>query len=97
MAAPSPRGSLGRRTVCGRTEQRRPPASKRTKVRLDWYEGVFLLLQQRSKHPREMVITPKASTSLLLQAALHGRVLVLEGLEKAERNILPNIYPDACT
>jgi len=25
--------------------------------------GGFLLLQQRSKHPREMVITPKASTS----------------------------------
>jgi len=27
--------------------------------------GVFLLLQQRSEHPREMVITPKASTSHL--------------------------------
>jgi len=27
--------------------------------------GVFLLLQQRSKHPREMVMTPKVSTSLL--------------------------------
>jgi len=27
--------------------------------------GVFLLLQQPSKHPRDMVITPKASTSLL--------------------------------
>ena len=27
------------------------------------YGGVFLLLPQRSKHPREMVITPKASTS----------------------------------
>jgi len=26
--------------------------------------GVFLLLPQRSKHPREMVITPKASTSI---------------------------------
>jgi len=29
VAAPSPRASLGRRTVCGRTEQRRPPVSKR--------------------------------------------------------------------
>ena len=28
------------------------------------YGGVFLLLQQRSKLPREMVITPEASTSL---------------------------------
>jgi len=28
LAAPSPRASLGRRTVCGRTEQRRPPVSK---------------------------------------------------------------------
>ena len=27
------------------------------------YGGVFLLLQQRSKHLREMAITPKASTS----------------------------------
>jgi len=36
-----------------------------TKLRLEWYGGVFLLLQQRSKHPREMVITPKASTSLV--------------------------------
>jgi len=35
-----------------------------TKLRLEWYGKVFLLLQQRSKHPREMVITPKASTSL---------------------------------
>ena len=43
MAAPSPRASLGRRTVCGRTEQRRPPVSKRyeTKVRMVW--GNFLI------------------------------------------------------
>jgi len=33
-----------------------------TKLRLEYYGGVFLFLQQRSKHPREMVITPKAST-----------------------------------
>jgi len=33
-----------------------------TKPWLEWYGGVFLLLQQRSKHPREMIITPKAST-----------------------------------
>jgi len=37
-----------------------------TKLKLEWYRGVFLLLQQRSKHPREMVIMPKASTSLFL-------------------------------
>ena len=36
-----------------------------TKLRLEWYGGDFLLLQQRSKHPREMVIAPEASTSLL--------------------------------
>jgi len=38
-----------------------------TKLRLEWYGGVFLLLllQQRSKHPREMVITLKVSTSLV--------------------------------
>jgi len=34
-----------------------------TKLRLEWNGGFSLLLQQRSKHPREMVITPKASTS----------------------------------
>ena len=36
-----------------------------TKLRLEWHEGVFLSLQQRSKHPRDMVITLKASTSLV--------------------------------
>jgi len=40
-----------------------------TKLRLEWYGGVFLLLRQRSKHPREMVITPKASTSKKFSAA----------------------------
>ena len=35
-----------------------------TKLRLECgYGGVFLLLQQRSKHPQKMVVTPKASTS----------------------------------
>jgi len=38
VAAPSPRASLGRRTVYGRTEQRRPPVWKRyeTKVIMVW-------------------------------------------------------------
>jgi len=38
VAAPSPRASLGRRTVCGRTEQRRPLVLERyeTKVRMVW-------------------------------------------------------------
>jgi len=31
---------------------------------------IFFLLQERSKHPREMVVTPKASTSSLVKAAL---------------------------
>ena len=39
VAAPSPRASLGRRTVCGRTEHRRPPVLKRyeTKVIMVYY------------------------------------------------------------
>ena len=43
VAVPSPSASLGRHTVCGRTEQRRPPVSKRyeTKVILVW--GSFLI------------------------------------------------------
>jgi len=41
VAAPSPRASLGLRAVCGRTEQRRPPVSKRyeTKIRMVWGGG----------------------------------------------------------
>jgi len=34
-----------------------------TKQRLEWCGGIFLLLQQRSKHLREMIVTAKASTS----------------------------------
>jgi len=43
VAASLPRASLGRRTVCGRTEQRQPPVLKRyeTKVRMVW--GSFLI------------------------------------------------------
>jgi len=48
---PSPRASLGRRTVCGRTEQRRPSVSKRyeTKVRMVW--GSFLIAAAALKTP----------------------------------------------
>jgi len=52
VAAPSPRASLGRRTVCGRTEQRRPPISKRyeTKVRMGVW-GRFLIAAAALKTP----------------------------------------------
>ena len=51
VAAPSPRASLGPRTVCGRTEQRRPPVSKRneTKVRMAW--GSFRIAAAALKTP----------------------------------------------
>ena len=51
VATPLPRASLGRRTVCGRTEQRRPPGSKRykTKVRMVW--GSFLIAAAVLKTP----------------------------------------------
>jgi len=51
VAAPSTRASLGRRTVCGRTEQRMPPVSKRreTKVRMVW--GSFLIAAAALKTP----------------------------------------------
>jgi len=50
-AAPSPNASLGRRAVCGRTEQRRPPGTKRyeTKVRMVW--GSFLIAAAALKTP----------------------------------------------
>ena len=38
VTAPSPRASLGRRTVCGRTEQRRPHGRSVAKLRLERYE-----------------------------------------------------------
>ena len=52
VAAPSPRASLGRRMVCGRTEQRRPQVSKRyeTKVRM-WVWGSFLIAAAALKTP----------------------------------------------
>ena len=31
--------------------------------RLEWYVGKFIMLQQRSKHSRKVVLTPKASIS----------------------------------
>ena len=51
VAERSPRASLGRRTVCGRTEQRRPPVSKRyeTKVRMVWER--FLIVAAALKSP----------------------------------------------
>jgi len=51
VAAPSPRASPGRRTVCGRTEQRRAQGSKRckTKVRMLW--GSFLIVAAAFKPP----------------------------------------------
>jgi len=44
-----------------------------TKVRIGrgYLWGSFRLLPQRSKHPRERVITPKASTSILASALRH--------------------------
>jgi len=59
-----PRESVGRRTVCGRTEQRRPPVSKRyeTKGRMVW--GSFPIAAAALKTPTRMVMTPKAATSL---------------------------------
>jgi len=42
------------------------------KLRLEWYGGVFVLLQQRSKPPREVVMMPKASTSLLTGCETDG-------------------------
>jgi len=73
VAAPSPRASLGRRTVCGRTEQLSAAgfeALRNYKVRIGrgYLWGSFLMLPQRSKHPREMVITPKASTSIFVSS-----------------------------
>jgi len=75
VAAPSPRASLGRRTVCGRTEQRRPPVSKRyeTKVRMVW--GSFLIAAAALKTPTRNcynIITPKAPTLYRVSSSSPG-------------------------
>jgi len=48
------------------------------KLRLKLYEGVFVFLQQRSKHLREIVVTPKASTSIVVLLVLRwgARLLI---------------------
>ena len=51
VAAPSPRASLGRRTVCGRTEQRRPPVSKRYEIKVRMVWGSFLIAAAALKTP----------------------------------------------
>jgi len=43
VAAPSPIASLGRRNVCGRTEQRRPLVSKRYETKDKMVYGSFLI------------------------------------------------------
>ena len=54
VAAPSPRASLGRRTVCERTEQRRPPVSKRheTKLRMVWGEFSYYCSSAQNTHEK---------------------------------------------
>jgi len=51
MAAPSPGASLGRRMVCGRTEQRRPPVSKRYKTKVRMVQESFLIAAAALKTP----------------------------------------------
>jgi len=43
VAAPLPRASLGRRSVCGRTEQRWPPVSKRYEIKVRMVWGSFCI------------------------------------------------------
>jgi len=51
VTAPSPRASLGRRMVCGRTEQRRPPVSKRYEIKVRMVWGSFLIAAAALKTP----------------------------------------------
>jgi len=51
VAAPSPRASIGRRTVCGRTEQRRPQCSKRCETKVGPVWGSFLVAAAALKPP----------------------------------------------
>jgi len=51
VAAPSPRASLGRRTVCGRMEQHRPPVSKRCETKVGMVWGSFLIAAAALKTP----------------------------------------------
>ena len=51
VAAPSPRASLGLRTVCARTVQRRPPVSKHYETKVNMVYGSFLLAAAALKTP----------------------------------------------
>ena len=63
-----------------------------TKLRLEWYGGVFLSLQQRSKHPRQMVITPQASTSRLgVELCSEGVVVCRDNLVDVDCQCFPQI------
>jgi hypothetical protein len=52
------------------------------------------MMTDRTAH-RDRARTP-IYHPLLLQAALHGRVLIVEGLEKAERNVMPVVRGGNC-
>jgi len=74
VAAPSPRASLGRRTVCGRTEQCRLPVSKRyeTKVRIVW--GSFLIAAAALKTPMRNGYNAQGVNLTLFSQVWHLRV-----------------------
>ena len=54
VAAPSPRASFGRRTVCGRREQHRPQGSKRceTKVSMEWGSFSYCCSSAQNTHEK---------------------------------------------
>ena len=78
MAAPSPRASLGRRTVCGRTEQRRPPVSKRYETQVGSVSASFLIAAAALKTPTRNGYTAQGVNLTFCEAPLKsGRALVV--------------------
>jgi len=76
VAAPSPRASLGRRTVCGRTEQRRPPVSKRyeTKVRMVWESFLIAIAAAALNTPTRNGYNAQGVNLTFWNDSLHGRL-----------------------
>jgi len=62
VAAPSPRASLGRRTVCGRTEQHWTPAWKRYETKVRIVLGSFLIAAAALKTPTRKGYTAQGVT-----------------------------------
>jgi len=101
VAAPSPRARLGRRTVRGRTEQRRPPVLKRyeTKVKMVW--GSVFIAAAALKTPTRNGYNAQGGILTSLSHCTGGPVSVNRRHDRRERFTLlvanaSSLHPLSC-